>query len=103
MPAPHVYTPVPAGDGSPEVVVATPGATVQKTWTVAPGDCFWTIAEDVLTQAWGRSPTNAEIVPYWQVLIEANRSALVDPANPDLIYPSQQFEVPPPPPADVTG
>ena len=35
-------------------------------WTVEPGDCFWTIAEEVLQQAWGRAPTDAEIVPYWR-------------------------------------
>ncbi|HVF14699.1 MAG TPA: hypothetical protein VM942_08875 [Acidimicrobiales bacterium] len=68
-------------------------------WTVRPGDCFWTIAEDLLRRAWGRSPSDAEIVPYWQRLIEANRSELAHPADPDLIFPDQVFTVPPVPPA----
>ena len=67
------------------------------TWRVVPGECFWSIAEDVLARAWGRPPSDAEIVPYWRTLIEANRSALADPANEDLIFPGQVFTVPPPP------
>ncbi len=72
---------------------------VQNTdrWTVRPGDCFWTIADEVLQRAWGRSPTDAEIVPYWQRLIEANRSELADPSNADLIFPAQVFTIPAPP------
>ena len=64
-----------------------------------PGDCFWTIADDVLHRAWGRAPTDAEIVPYWHRLIEANRAELADPGNADLIFPGQVFTVPTPPPA----
>ena len=63
-------------------------------WTVQPGDCFWTIADDLLHQAWGRAPTDAEIVPYWLRLIEANRAELADPGNADLIFPGQVFTVP---------
>jgi len=62
-----------------------------------PGECFWSIAEDVLAAAWGRAPSDAEIVPYWRVLIEANRATLADTANEDLIFPGQVFTVPPPP------
>ena len=68
-------------------------------WTVKPGDCFWTIADEVLQNAWGRTPTDAEIVPYWQVLIETNRAELGDPGNADLIFPGQVFRVPPVPAA----
>ena len=67
-------------------------------WTVRPGECFWSIAEDVLQRAWNRPPTDAEIVPYWRALIEANRARLGDPGNPDLIFPAQLFTVPAPPP-----
>ena len=83
--------PAPAEVAPPAVVDATPA-----TWTVRPGECFWSIAEDVLAQAWGRPATDAEIVPYWQRLIEANRSALADRGNPDLVYPEQVFVVPTP-------
>ena len=67
------------------------------------GDCFWTIADDLLHRAWGRAPTDAEIVPYWLRLIEANRAELADPGNADLIFPGQVFAVPtPPPPPSLT-
>ncbi|HEX2118952.1 MAG TPA: hypothetical protein VHF91_07195 [Acidimicrobiales bacterium] len=65
-------------------------------WTVEPGECFWSIAEDVLTERWGRAPTDAEVVPYWQRLIEANRPQLADRNDPHLIFPGQVFEVPAP-------
>ena len=87
VPAPAAGTPVdvtPAGTG--------PG----DRWTVQPGQCFWSIAESILTEHLGRTATDAEVVPYWKRLIEANRSALVHPADPDLIYPAQVFRVPPP-------
>ena len=74
-------------------------APVGDRYTVVSGDCFWTIADDLLHLAWGRAPTDAEIVPYWLRLIEANRHELADPQNPDLIFPGQTFTVPAPPPA----
>lgn len=66
-------------------------------WTVGPGDHFWSIAEQVLSQAWGRAPTDDEVVGYWNTLIAANSERLADPGNPDLIYPGQRFTVPAPP------
>ncbi len=65
-------------------------------WTVAPGQCFWSIAEAVLTTHLGRSPTDAEIAPYWERLIDANRSELAHRDNADLIFPGQVFAVPAP-------
>jgi nucleoid-associated protein YgaU len=69
----------------------------EPSWTVRPGECFWSIADDVLARAWGRVPSDAEIVPYWRSLIEANRHLLGDRTNEDLIYPGQVFTVPTPP------
>lgn len=65
------------------------------TWTVRPGDHFWSIAEDVLARATGSQPTDEQTTEYWQRLVEANRSRLDDRGNPDLIHPGQQFELPP--------
>ena len=93
--APDSPPPPAATVTGPPVVSAR--ATAEPTWTVRPGDCFWSIADEVLAKAWGRAPTDAEIVPYWRTLIEANRSALADRENPDLIFPSQVFTVPAPP------
>jgi nucleoid-associated protein YgaU len=63
---------------------------------VKPGECFWSIAEDVLTRHLGHVPTDAEIVPYWRRLIEANRTELAHHDNPDLIFPAQVFVLPAP-------
>lgn len=68
-----------------------------RIWTVKPGEHFWSIAEQVLTQAWGRSPTDAETAPYWERLVEANRDRLADRENADFIRPGERFSVPPPP------
>jgi nucleoid-associated protein YgaU len=68
---------------------------MQATWTIAPGQHFWAVAEHVLARAWGRAPTDAEIVQYWHALIEANRDRLRDRGNPDLVYPGQVFVLPP--------
>ena len=77
---------------------ATAGTRVEDRYTVVSGDCFWTIADDLLQRSWGRPPTDAEIVPYWLRLIEANRAELADPGNADLIFPGQVLAVPTPPP-----
>ncbi len=90
---------LPAADAEPDAPpqVAEPTPVVDR-YTVVPGDCFWTIADDLLHRAWGRAPTDAEIVPYWLRLIDANRAELADPQNADLIFPAQVFTVPTPPP-----
>lgn len=79
----------------PTATRSQPGAVADR-WTVQPGQCFWSIAEAVLADAWGRAPTDAEIVPYWNRLIAANGAALVHPADPDLVFPGQVFHVPAP-------
>jgi nucleoid-associated protein YgaU len=88
----------PVSSPAAPAVAARPDPSVPvgavTTWTVRPGECFWSIADDVLTAAWGRPPTDAEIVPYWHTLIDANRAVLADRSNPDLIFPGQVFTVP---------
>lgn len=73
-----------------------PRPTGERTWTVEPGQCFWSIAEAVVGETLGRRPSAREVAPYWQRLVEANRPALADPANPDLVFPGQVFTVPDP-------
>ncbi len=63
------------------------------TVVVEGGDHFWSIAEEALTDAWGRSPTDAEIAPYWVELVAANKERLLPPKDPNLIYPDQTFIV----------
>lgn len=65
--------------------------------TVESGDHFWSIAESALTDAWGRTPTEEEIYPYWRLVVNANWDRLAPPGDPDLIYPGQVFALPPTP------
>lgn len=84
VPAPGTPdAPTPSGDG-------VDAATV----TVRPGDHLWSIAERHLAARDDRAPTDDEVAAHWRRLIEVNRDRLVDPANPDLILPGQQFVLP---------
>lgn len=63
------------------------------------GDHLWSVAERTLAAAWGRPPVDAEVAPFWEQVVEVNRSRLADPENPDLVFPGQVVAVPVPPPA----
>lgn len=94
--------PLPAPAPVPVVPVAPPATVAQPTgatWTVGAGDHLWSIAERVLASAWGRSPADHEVAPFWRDLVERNRDGLADPANPDLLFPGQVLSLPTPPPA----
>jgi hypothetical protein len=90
--------------GMPPAVTAGPAgygpepddATDRSTWLVEAGDSFWSIAEEVMAPPDGGQPDDRQVDRYWRHLIEANRSQLVDPANPDLLVPGQHLVVPPP-------
>jgi nucleoid-associated protein YgaU len=69
------------------VPAAEPAPRVHR---VVPGDHLWAIAEHALGEALGRTPTDAEIDPFWRAVILANPD-LVDP---DLIFPGQLVVVP---------
>ena len=91
----------PAASESPPVMMQVPDAAPHTppegsglNHVVAPGEHLWAIAEARLTSA-GQSPSAAEIVPYWQDLIALNRSALPDAANPDLLLPGIELQLPP--------
>jgi nucleoid-associated protein YgaU len=49
----------------------------------------------VVADSLGRPGSEREVARYWVVLVEANRDRLVDPTNPDLIYPNQVLRLPP--------
>lgn len=67
----------------------------EATWTTQTGDHLWGIAASHLQDRLGVTPSDADITDYWQRLIDANRNRLADPGNPDLIYPGQEFILPP--------
>ena len=81
---------------SPGPRATAPAAeAADDTWLVQPGDHLWHIAEHVLADHLGRDASDAEVVPYWQRLIEVNRDRLVHRDDPDLILPGQRFVLPP--------
>jgi hypothetical protein len=84
---PPAPTPAPLPTPAPEPQVA-------DEWTVRPGDSFWSIAEEVLSEALEGPATEAQIATYWRTLIDANRDRLVS-SSPDLIRPGQVFVLPP--------
>jgi nucleoid-associated protein YgaU len=53
------------------------------------------VAASVLQSRLARAPTNAEIAPLWQALIDANRAQLPQPGNPDLLYVGTNLVIPP--------
>ncbi len=94
------------GPADPAIVEVDDGAVSASTagrWAVVPGDHLWAVAETTLARAWGRSPSDAEVDPYWRAVVEANRAHLLDPANPDLVRPGQILTVPIPPSAPPPG
>lgn len=64
-------------------------------WTVEPGDSFWSIAAETLAQA-GEAPTDRRVLGYWRRVVEANRGRLLDAGNPDLLVPGQELVLPDP-------
>lgn len=83
-----------ATDATSEAVASSADGTVIGAWRVQPGDHFWMMAETVLTEGWGRAPTEEEIRGYWLDIIAHNRDHLISPGNdPNLIYADQSFEI----------
>jgi nucleoid-associated protein YgaU len=78
-PPPPVVRPVPTPAGPDEVVVA-------------PGDSFWSLAEEAVAEGAAVGPVDG----YWRRLVALNAPRLVDPGNPDLLYPGQVLLLPPP-------
>lgn len=86
-------TRVEAGAAHTSRVAAT---TAVERHEVAPGEHLWGIAAARVSQDLGRVATDDEVAGYWQCLVAQNRDRLADPANPDLVYPGQVFELPDP-------
>ena len=87
--APQVHAPI----GQPSTDNAD-----RNVWTVSRGESFWSIAAEHLEDELSRRDlSDEEVAEYWQVLVEANADRLVDPGNPDLIFPGQELILPPVP------
>lgn len=88
-----------SSDGAPQATSAGTGEATAAdaaagTHVVVSGESFWSIARELLAVELGRAPTDAEVVPVWRRLIEANHDRLVVPGEPDLIFPGQQLVLP---------
>lgn len=81
-------------DVQPSDVQPTTETHEAATVTVRPGDHLWSIAADHLGAHADQPPSDDQVAAHWRRLIDANRDRLVDPANPDLILPGQQFVLP---------
>lgn len=101
-------------DGSSDVVQAgwvlelpadasTSPDGASSTVTVETGDSLWSIANDTAAAAVGHAPTAAERDAHWRAVVDANRSHLVDPDNPSLIYAGQEITIPDLPTTLVTA
>jgi hypothetical protein len=95
--APTSLAPVPPPPRAPAPAIPPDtGHPDDELWTVTPGDTFWSIAEEALTDQRGSFPTQHEIVRYWRQLIATNQPRLAVPSNPDLLLPGQSLVLPPP-------
>lgn len=90
-------TPASEQPSLPPAHVASAEEATATSYDVVAGDSLWRIAARSLEQYWGRMPSDAQVVPYWEQVIAANRQHLVDPGNPDLLFPGQQLVLPAPP------
>lgn len=88
VPAPVVQPPV----GPPVESIGSDHPQAVEV-VVAPGDHMWGLAKAHLGDAIGRSPTNAEISPYWRRVVEANRDRIRS-GDPDLIFPGEVLILP---------
>lgn len=98
---PLTLDPLPDSNADPEMPTAVDSATEHSPdrdslWRASSGDSLWSIAEDTLLDDPRRTEVSEqEVAEYWRVLIEANTDRLVEPGNPDLILPGQEFILPP--------
>ncbi|MDP3983488.1 MAG: hypothetical protein Q8Q52_00585, partial [Acidimicrobiia bacterium] len=59
------------------------------------GDHMWGLAKARLAVLLGRPPTDSEIAPYWQRVVEVNRDRIRS-GDPDLIFPGEVLVLPKP-------
>lgn len=88
--APITTAPSPPPASLPPAVAAAAPATV----VVGPGDSFWSLAVEAVGAPPGPAGERA-VDRYWRRLVALNRAQLVDPANPDLLYPGQVLHLAP--------
>lgn len=94
-PAPTMTTIDPAPDAPADPLPDSgTDADAATTVTVQVGDHLWSIAHHHLDATRGPGSSDEQIADHWRRIVDANRDRLVDPANPDLILPGQEFVLP---------
>jgi nucleoid-associated protein YgaU len=79
--------------GTPDYLPIALETTGLVTVIVEKGDHLWKISARHLEGRLARLPTAAEITPYWQDVVDANRDRLRS-GDPDLIYPGETVMLP---------
>jgi hypothetical protein len=85
----------PASRAPPAHATVDAATAASPSWTVEPGDSFWSIAAETVVPG-GGAPDDRRVIGYWRRLVEANRGRLLDPNNPDLLVPGQELVMPDP-------
>lgn len=88
-PPPTAAPRAPAASAAPVAAAPTHEEVV-----VVVGESFWSIAVEAIAEARGTEPADHEVDAYWRLLVDANRARLVDPGNPDLLFPGQSLVLP---------
>jgi hypothetical protein len=78
---------------SQHTVPQTPPPGVEEV-VVVPGDSLWSLAESAVQERLGMPTSTRDVARYWVRVVEMNRPRLVDPSNPDLIFPGQTLVLP---------
>jgi hypothetical protein len=91
--------PAPAPDRPSSTATAVPAEPASPSAgrievVVQAGGSFWRLAEEHVADRLGRQPTEEEIGACWQELVAVNRSRLVVPDDPDLLFPGQRLLLP---------
>jgi resuscitation-promoting factor RpfA len=95
LPAEEAPPPSRAPPAAPSHSPEPAPAAAPSSWTVEAGDSFWSIAAETVAPA-ADAPDDRRVIGYWRRLVDANRSRLLDPGNPDLLVPDQELLLPPP-------
>jgi hypothetical protein len=61
---------------------------------IEPGESFWSVATEHLSDIHGRDVSDREVDPYWRQLVELNRSRLANPTDADLLFTGQVIVLP---------
>lgn len=75
---------------APATRLAPTMTTVSTQHVVRPGEHFWSIAEQIVTER----GLDTDVATYWNALVAENQANLIDPDNPDLLHPGQVLRLP---------